>query len=58
MNLVIETLKTIQHEAANKANHAIAMQKTHPENKDFLQGQYQAFSEIYTMIDILIKKPK
>lgn len=55
MNLVKETLKLVQFEANKKANSAIENKVKNPDSAEFWQGQFQAFTEISTMIDNMLK---
>ena len=55
MNLVKDTLKCVQLEAAKKAQNAIEMKTKLPGEADFWQGQFQAFSEMFTMLELMQK---
>lgn len=55
MNLVKDTLKLIQLEAGKKAVSAYHMKSEKPDEADFWQGQYQAFNEMFTMIESMLR---
>ena len=55
MNLVKDTLKLVKSEALRKAETALEYKSKKPDEAEFWQGQFQAFSEIVTMIDNMLK---
>jgi Cu2+-containing amine oxidase len=53
MNLVKSTIEVIRAETAKKANEATKMKLQQPDKAEFWQGQYQAFTEIHTMLTLM-----